>query len=185
MALPIVYKPLKGDKVEAAKKLLKERADEAKARATARANAPVPNRICYQHTAFKDWKPGDKLPHCTRCEARLDPNENHVCPVKLGTEEFKPKYKEHTEETKERWEAQREEIRKTRRSMLIAPPKCSVCGEELEDFEAGEWHFEDHGGKPEKEHYARDGEPDGDLDGYDDEPEEDYCEGDDDGYDCD
>lgn len=40
-------------------------------------------------------------------------------------------------------------------------------------------------GKPEREHDAVDGEPDGDMEGYEDEPEEDYCEGDDDGYDCD
>ena len=55
----------------------------------------------------------------------------------------------------------------------------------MDDPEDAQWHWEDHEGKPERRHYAVDGEHDGDLDGYDDVPEEDHCEGDDDGYDCD
>jgi hypothetical protein len=179
MALPIVYRSPENSNVATAKKVLKERAEEAARRREARLNAPVPNYICYATTAFKNWKPGDKIPPCKLCGGLLHRGENHKC------DGYQPKYVERTEETKQRWEAEREEIRETRESMLIAPPKCSVCGEEMEDFEVGEWHFEDHGGEPEKEHYALDGEPDGDLDGYEDEPEEDYCEGDDDGYDCD
>lgn len=87
---------------------------------------------------------------------------------------------EHTPERKERWEGKREEIRESRPRGVY----CSECNELLDCPEDAQWHFEDHGGKPERNHYALDGEPDGDLDGYDDEPEDDYCE-DDDGYDCD
>lgn len=101
----------------------------------------------------------------------------HVC------EGYKPQFVDHTPERKERWEAEREETRESRRQLKAVT--CSVCGEILECPEDAEWHWEQHEGKPEREHYAIDGEPDGDLDGYEDEPEEDYCEGHDDGYDCD
>jgi hypothetical protein len=49
----------------------------------------VPNRICYANTAFKDWKPGDKIPTCHVCEGTLFPEENHKCSG------FKPKFIEH------------------------------------------------------------------------------------------
>jgi hypothetical protein len=76
-----------------------------------------------------------------------------------------------------------DEIRETRRAGRGV--FCSECGVLLEDPEEdAQWHFEDHEGRPERNHYAVDGEHDGDLDGYDDEPEEDYCD-EDDGYDCD
>ena len=75
-----------------------------------------------------------------------------------------------------------DEIRETRRAGRGV--FCSECGVLLEDPEDAQWHFEDHEGRPERNHYAVDGEHDGDLDGYDDEPEEDYCD-EDDGYDCD
>jgi hypothetical protein len=39
---------------------------------------PLPNRLCYPE-AFKDWKPGMRVPKCKRCSANLHPNENHVC----------------------------------------------------------------------------------------------------------
>lgn len=181
--LPIVYKSPENPNVVAAKKLLKAKEDARKERSIRDTERPVPNRIAYADTAFKDWKPGDKIPPCLRCGALLHRNEHHVCPVKEGTEEFKPKFVEHTPERKERWETQREEIRETRRAGRGV--FCSECGELMEDPETGQWHAEDHGGRPEKRHYAVDGEHDGDLDGYDDEPEEDYCEGDDDGYVCD
>ena len=115
----------------------------------------------------------------------VDPNDNHVCPVKLGIEEFKPKYVEFTQERHERWEARRQEIRKSRESQR-RKVVCSVCGEKMPEQEDAEQHWYAHEGRAEWEgDYALDGEPDGDLDGYDDEPEEHYCEGDDDGYDCD
>jgi hypothetical protein len=177
MALPIVYRSPENSNVATAKKVLKERAEEAARRREARLNAPVPNYICYATTAFKNWKPGDKVPACIKCGGLLHRGENHKC------EGFKPKFVERTEETKQRWEAKREEIRETRR--MGRGVFCTECGDLLEDPEDAQWHAEDHGGKAQRNHYAVDGEPDGDLDGYDDEPEEDYCEGDDDGYDCD
>jgi hypothetical protein len=129
---------------------------------------------------YEQWKAngGGKLPKCKRCrEYTIHWDEPaHVC------EGYKPQFVEHTPERKERWEAEREEIRESRRQLKAV--MCSVCGEILECPEDAEWHWEQHEGKPEREHYAIDGEPDGDLDGYEDEPEEDYCEGDDDGYDC-
>lgn len=175
--LPIVYKSPENPNVTAAKKLLKEREEARKERRIRDAERPVPNRICYAETAFKNWKPGDKVPPCKKCGGLLHPGENHKC------DGFQAKYYEHTPERKERWEAKREEIRETR--SLGRGVFCSECGDLLEDPEDGQWHAEDHGGKAQRNHYAVDGEPDGDLDGYDDEPEKDYCEGDDDGYDCD
>jgi hypothetical protein len=172
---PKPFKPL-GYLAQEAEAFTREREARLKAAAIARAETEVPNRICYADTAFKDWKPGDKIPTCHRCDAILHPNENHKCPG------FQPKYVQRTPERKERWEAQREAIHESRAGMCGV--FCSECGEHLEDFEDGQWHWEDHQGKPERHHYAIDGEPDGDLEGYEDEPEEDYCE-DDDGYDCD
>lgn len=168
-----------------AKARLKAKADRAAARKAARDSQPVPNWIAYQHVLFfvgknvdhnGNWL-GGRLPTCKVCGGNLPPREHHVCSG------FTPKYAERTEETKQRWEAKREEIRETRRAQRGV--FCTECGDLLEDPENAQWHFEDHGGKPYREHYALDGEPDGDLEGYDDEPEEDYCEGDDDGYDCD
>ena len=184
MSLPIVYKSPENPNVLAAKKLHKERAEANAARREARANAPVPNYICYAWL-FPNFDPKTgkgapkPVPKCPKCEGTIFPMEHHDCPG------FTPKYVEHTPEWKEKQEARREEIRESRRAERQRYPTCSVCGEEIEDFEAGQWHWEDHEGKPERERYALDGEHDGDLDGYDDEPEEDYCEGDDDGYDCD
>ena len=141
---------------------------------------PVPNRICYAE-AFANWQPGQPLPKCNRCEATLQPNENHKC------EGFVAKYVEHTAECEERWEAKREEIRESREGHGRGV-YCSVCDALLEDPDDAQWHFENHGGKPERDdHYAIDGEPDGDLDGYDDdlsgyedEPEDDWCDEDED-----
>jgi hypothetical protein len=180
----VTYRSPVNPNILAAEELAKKKNEQRRERALARAAAPVPNYICYP-AAFKDydpktgrWKGGSRrLPTCHVCGDNLPPMENHVC---AG---FTPKYVERTEETKQRWEAKREEIRETRRAQRGV--FCTECGDLLEDPEHAQWHFEDHGGKPYREHYAVDGEPDGDLDGYEDEPEEDYCEGDDDGYDCD
>jgi hypothetical protein len=185
MALPIVYRSPENSNVTTAKKVLKERAEEAARRREARLNAPVPNYICYATTAFKNWKPGDKVPACKVCGGLLHPTENHVC------DGYKAKYVEHTPERKEHSEARREEIRKANheesRENTVA--RCSECGIELPEYEDFLAHAaEEHEGirvKPVRNYRAVDGEPDGDLDGYDDEPEEDYCEGDDDGDDCD
>jgi len=42
--------------------------------------SPVPNRIAYKDTAFKDWQPGMKVPVCRVCQGLLPPRENHECP---------------------------------------------------------------------------------------------------------
>jgi hypothetical protein len=173
---PIVYSSPENPNILAAKKLLKEREEARKERRIRDAERPVPNHICYKDSAFKDWKPGDKIPPCWVCGGLLHRNEHHIC------DGFEPMFVEHTPERKERWEAQREEIRETRR--LGRGVFCTECGELMEDPEDAQWHAEDHGGKAYRELYALDGEPDGDLEGYDDEPEEDYCD-EDDGYDCD
>jgi hypothetical protein len=39
---------------------------------------PLPNRLCYPE-AFKNWRPGMRVPKCKRCKENLFPNENHVC----------------------------------------------------------------------------------------------------------
>ncbi len=154
-----------------ADRIVAEREARLKAAAIARAERPVPNRICYAE-AFKDWKPGDKIPTCDRCHATLFPNENHKC------EGFKPKYKEHDQESHERFEARREAIRKSRAARPIV---CSVCGKEMPEPEDGQKHWDAHEGRPEREHLAVDGEPDGDLDGYEDWCDEDESYVEDDG----
>jgi hypothetical protein len=155
-----------------AERILAERKVRLRAAAITRAEREAPNRICYAE-AFKDWKPGDKIPTCHRCSATLFPNENHKC------EGFKPKYKEHDQELHERFEARRESIRESR---APCPIVCSVCGEEMPEPEDGQWHWDAHEGRPEREHLAVDGEPDGDMEGYEDEPEDDWCdEGEDEG----
>jgi hypothetical protein len=169
---------------EQAKAILAAKA-QAKAERQAKRDAePVPNWRCYPMVFIVgknidhngNWL-GGMLPKCRVCEDRLPPREHHVCSG------FTPKYVERTEETKQRWEAKREEIRESRQRQRYAT--CSVCGEEIEDFEMGQWHWDSHEGLPERVGQGVDGEHDGDLDGYDDVPEEDHCEGDDDGYDCD
>jgi hypothetical protein len=179
----IVYSSPVNPIAEEAKKEQRQERLRLQTQRAERAARPVPNYICYAE-AFKDydpktgrWKGGSRrLPKCRVCECTLHPQENHVC------EGFTPKFKEHDKESHQRFEARREMIRESRPEPKIV---CSVCGEEMPEWEDGQWHWEAHEGRPEREHYAIDGEPDGDLDGYDDEPEEDYCEGDDDGWDCD
>jgi len=147
--------------------------------------APPPNWKCYLNIVFfigknidekGRWIGKGKLPPCNRCHERIHPQEHHKC------EGYVPKYETWSDERKERAEARREEIRQSR---VRNPIVCSICGEEMPEPEDGEAHWDAHEGRPERLHYALGDEHDGDLDGYEDEPEEDYCEGDDDGYDCD
>lgn len=149
----------------------------------------APNHITYRNVVFFVGKNidengrwlGGKLPPCEVCGGNLPPGEHHQCSG------FQPKYIEHDDEWKERAEARREAKRKALHEAIREARRmvCSVCGEEMPEPEDGQWHWDAHEGRPEREHLAVDGEPDGDLDGYDDEPEDDYCEGDDDGLDCD
>lgn len=189
MALPIVYKSPENPNVVAAKKQLKEKADALAARREKeqqrREAAGVPNYICYP-AAFPNFDPKtgkgapSPLPPCYVCGDRLHPMENHKC------QGFQPKYETWSDERKDRLEQRRDEIRESRWSQRPRYPVCDKCGEEMPDyFEDGQRHWDDHEGRPVKNHFALGGEHDGDLDGYEDEPEEDYCEGDDDGYDCD
>ena len=192
MALPIVYKSPKNPNVDAAKAKLKAEAEEKAARRERYLNAPVPNYICYSWL-FPNFDPKthrgapSPLPKCVKCDGTIFPMEHHDA----ATCVFTPKYVEHTPERKEHSEARREEIRKANHeeSRENTVPRCSECGIELPEYEDFLAHAaEEHEGirvKPVRNYRAVDGEPDGDLDGYDDEPEEDYCEGDDDGYDCD
>lgn len=125
-----VYESPKNTITVEAEKWLKARDEERRERRAARRAKPVPNRICYAE-AFANWKPGQRLPRCRRCEAILQPEENHVCPG------FQPKFAEHDDEWHERREAERECIREARFERQV--PTCDWCGEELptiEDYEA-------------------------------------------------
>lgn len=140
MALPIVYRSPENPNVVAAKTKLKQEREKAQARRAARANAPVPNRICYAETAFKNWKPGDKVPPCKKCGGLLHPGENHKC------DGFQAKFVEHTPERKERWKAKREEIRESRLEEMRESRNshyCDHCGEELLNEEHAIEHAED------------------------------------------
>ena len=165
-----------------AQRILKAKADRAAADKARRDAAPVPNFKCYPMVfvvgknidAQGNWL-GGLLPKCRVCGAVLQPKETHSCPG------FTPKFMEHDQTWKEKQESRRGAIRETR-SMLKAIT-CSVCSEILEDEDDGAWHAEDHGGKPLREGYSLSGDED-DPSGYEDYDEGDYCEGDDDGYDC-
>jgi hypothetical protein len=150
-------------------------ASKPKPKAPPRPRGPVPNIVCYATTAFKDWKPGMVLPKCRRCEAILFPKDNHVCPG------FVPKYVEHDEEWEQHQEAKREAIRE---SNLRAPLTCAGCGDEINCHDDAIYHDEHCGQGGEREMRSLRGDED-DLSGYEDYVEPDYCEGDDDGYDCD
>ena len=184
METPPEDKPV-GLAVEAIK-FLKEREQRLAADRARKAAMPVPNRICYAETAFKNWKPGMRIPPCKVCGDLLHPEENHVCSG------FKPKYVEHDQDWQDRQDAKREEIRE---SNYNRPKKCLGChqvieGEGDDGLDNARWHDEHCcADMPRGCHWYTDYDPIvGDNDGhecYEDEPEDDYCEGDDDGYDCD
>lgn len=74
----------------------------------AEARKPLPNRLCYPE-AFKDWKPGMRVPRCKRCDGILHPEENHTC------EGYVPKLpfddmENHMEHAEARRESMREAI---------------------------------------------------------------------------
>jgi len=181
-------KPTAGSIWAQAKAILAAKAEKSAARKAERDSRPVPNYICYP-AAFPHFDPTtgrgapSPLPTCHVCGGRLHPMENHRC------DGFTPKYVEKDQDWQDRQEQRREDIEESRPWTYDYDGEpivmCDVCGERMYDPEDAHAHFEDHGGKPEDTRHARDGEPDGDLDGYEDESEEDYCEGDDDGYDCD
>jgi len=64
---------------------------------------PLPNRLCYPE-AFKNWRPGMRVPKCRVCGDNLQPQENHVC------EGYEPKFPtlDH-----ERRQAEREDLRES------------------------------------------------------------------------
>jgi len=177
-----------------AKKILAERKARLDADRARKAAVPVPNYKCYPD-AFKGYDPKTgkwldgkhhKVPPCKVCGGLLHPNENHVC------DGFKPKFVEMTAERHELWEAKREDIRA---SNYNRPKKCLGChqvieGEGDDGLDNARWH-EEHccADMPRGRHWYTDYDPIvGDNDGhecYEDEPEDGYCEGDDDGYDCD
>jgi len=149
-----------------------------------------PNYICYPmlfgpgmpydfDPKTLTWRDGKakRVPKCRVCDGLIHPMENHAC------EGFKPKYVDHDDAWHERQEAKQEEIRASKEHVI----RCGGCGDALEDEDDARWHDEHCERDPDswrRGHYALNGDED-DLSGYEDEPEEDYCEGDDDGYDCD
>lgn len=169
-------KELTGVLGEAAKQILKQKQEQARARLAQRNAIPVPNRVAYAWL-YERWKAngGGRIPSCKRCDALLHWEEHHDCPG------FKPKYVEHDEEWQEKQEARREAIRAARPKRVTI---CSDCDAEIHDLEEALWHDEHCEADQVRERRAINDDED-DLSGYEDEPEEDYCEGDDDGYDCD
>lgn len=69
-----------------AEQRLKAKQERLAAERARRAAIPVPNRICYAETAFKDWQPGMPIPKCRKCHGLLHPEENHAC------DGYHPKY---------------------------------------------------------------------------------------------
>jgi hypothetical protein len=123
----------KGFLADEAKKIQKQR-QERKIISGRKPPRPVPNYICYPE-AFKLYDPktgrwrGGRLPKCRVCECTLQPTENHKCSG------FTPKYVEHDEEWRERWEQRRQEIREARLEDMRESRNshyCDDCGEELE-----------------------------------------------------
>ncbi len=78
-----------GSLVAEAKQLQQQRQERIALAAEKRQAAydTAPNTLCYADTAFKDWKPGDKVPPCNVCHGLLHPGEHHNCPG------FRPRYR--------------------------------------------------------------------------------------------
>jgi hypothetical protein len=157
--------------VAEAKKQQRQKQELIRLRREARPERPLLNRDRYPNM-YDKWlaKGRGKLPNCPVCrEAVIHWDEPaHVC------EGFKPMFTEHDQEWQDKMEARRQAIREAKRERTIL---CSECGEEMPELEDAEWHWNDHEGRPEREHQAVNGDED-DLSGYEDEPEDDYCEDD-------
>jgi hypothetical protein len=182
----VVEKP-SGGLWQEAQRILAAKEAKLKADRERKAAIPVPNWRCYP-TAFRvgmdvdergNWLPdANRTPRkCRVCESVLHKDENHVC------DGFVPKYVQHDDEWHERQEAKREAIRESRQ--LVRGRRCSACNNLLEDADDEQWHIEYCDHVPEQDEKRSPTGEDDDLSGYEDEPEYDYCEGDDDGYDCD
>jgi hypothetical protein len=135
--------------VEDAKRSQKQKQEQKRIDAIARANRPLLNKHTYPEL-YERWKAngGGRLPVCRRCrEYTIQWNEPaHVCegykPQFVDAEVIEERIQARQAERRERWEAQREAIREAKRNGLF---------------------FDE---------------------GNEDEPEYDYCEGDDDGWEC-
>jgi hypothetical protein len=82
----VVYRSPVNPIAEEAKKHQRQLQRQRQEARAARADRPVPNRIAYADTAFKDrydangkWL-GGKVPRCRKCDGLLHPEENHRCP---------------------------------------------------------------------------------------------------------
>ncbi|MGA8215490.1 MAG: hypothetical protein WB799_17970 [Candidatus Sulfotelmatobacter sp.] len=117
-------------------KLLKEREQRLAADRARKAAIPVPNRIAYAETAFKNWKQGMRVPRCLKCDGLLHPEENHQC------EGFIPKYEVWDDERRERAEQRREDIREARLNGLLFREDEDYCEE---DAPEEDWCDEDDG----------------------------------------
>ena len=171
---------VKNSIVEDAKRSQRQKQELIRLRREARPDKPLLNRDRYpeKYAAWLKTHPTGhgKQPHCWMCrEAVIHWDEPaHVC------EGFKPMYTEHDQVWQDRREAEREAIREARRRGNGI--YCDGCGELIEDEDEARWHDEHCERDPESDswrshHIAVNGDED-DLSGYEDEPEDDYCEDD-------
>jgi hypothetical protein len=100
---------------------------------------PLPNRLCYPD-AFKDWKPGMRVPKCKKCGGNLQPNENHACPGYIEQLPFKD-MPAHIERMQDQREEHHELIANGR--SLRRKPECKRCGEPLLNEEHAMQHTEE------------------------------------------
>jgi hypothetical protein len=163
-----------------AKKQQRQKQELIRLRREARPERPLLNKDRYPNL-YAQWLAGKergytKLPNCPVCrEAVIHWNEPaHECPG------FKPMYEEHDQEWHDRKDAEREAIREAKRGNGIY---CDGCGELVESEDDARWHDEHCERDPESDswrihHIAVNGDED-DLSGYEDPPEEDWCDEDD------
>ena len=178
-----------GVALKEAKALLKAKTERLRAERERRAAHPVAEHPpATQRRRSRTGSRGWRCHGATVCGDLLHPSENHKCSG------FVPKYVEHDEAWHERQEFRREEMRA---SKTKAVPVCDECGEEMPTLLDGQ--YDEEYCVTDETRAARHHQPpcaclrthnaindhEDDLSGYEDEPEEDYCEGDDDGYDCD